>query len=433
MCVGALRMSKKYQEKNVYEATIDRIKYLFDNYENILVAFSGGKDSGVMLNIAYDYAKDNNLLNKLSVYNLDYEGAYGETDDYVEKVFNELKGIKKYWLCLPIYAQCGCSSFQDRWTPWDINKKDIWIKNMPKYDFVINESNCEFKYKNLFDYDAQDNFCKWFSNKHGKTAVFIGIRTDESLNRFRAIKKKTKNKINNFINGFGDGLTFKAYPIYDWITSDIWTYNAKYEKSYNKLYDLYYKAGLSIDEMRVASPFNDCAINSLKLFKIINPNTWGKLIGRVDGVNFSAIYGGTTAMGWRKIKLPKNHTWKSYLEFLLSTLPEEVRNNYVNKLETSIKFWKEKGGCIDDEAIGDLRKNNVKYSIGESNYSTKKAIKIEEYLDDIDSKYFNKFPSYKRMCVCVLKNDHTCKYMGFSQTKQELNKRKTALNKYKNI
>ena len=62
-----------------------------------------------------------------------------------------------------------------------------------------------------------------------------------------------------------------------------------------------YKAGIKPNQMRVASPFNDCATESLKLYKVIDANNWGKLIGRVNGVNFTSIYGGTTAMGWNSI------------------------------------------------------------------------------------------------------------------------------------
>ena len=33
---------KKYLEKNVYEATMERIKFIFDEFDNVLVSFSGG-------------------------------------------------------------------------------------------------------------------------------------------------------------------------------------------------------------------------------------------------------------------------------------------------------------------------------------------------------------------------------------------------------
>ena len=56
-----------------------------------------------------------------------------------------------------------------------------------------------------------------------------------------------------------------------------------------------------------------------------------------------------------------------------------------------------------------------------------------EYLDDIDIKEFKEVPTYKRMCICIMKNDHLCKTMGFSLTKTETQKRKQAESKYKKI
>jgi predicted phosphoadenosine phosphosulfate sulfurtransferase len=186
--------------------------------------------------------------------------------------------------------------------------------------------------------------------------------------------------------------------------------------------------------MRVASPFLSTAQESLKLYRVIEPNTWGKLIGRVNGVNFTGIYGGTTAMGWREIKLPKGHTWKSYMEFLLSTLPTKASNNYKKKLQTSIDFWNKKGGVLSDDVIKKLKKLKIPITvINETNYKTDKKPVRMEYQDDIDIPEFTDIPTYKRMCICIMKNDHLCKYMGFSLTKNETELRKGAEQKYKTL
>src|SRR5690606_3914214 len=133
---------------------------------------------------------------------------------------------------------------------------------------------------------------------------------------------------------------------------------------------LYYQAGVGIEQMRVASPFNDAAPASLHLYKIIDPHNWAKMVGRVNGVNFTGLYGGTTAMGWQTIKLPPNHTWKSYMYFLLSTLPEEIKENYLSKLETSIKFWKEKGGVLSEETISELKAAGIAIEVSDTtNYN----------------------------------------------------------------
>ena len=96
---------KKYLKKSVYEATMERIKFIFDEFENVLVSFSGGKDSTVCIDMCYDYAKEHNMLDKLAMYHLDYEAQYQMTTDYVTESFNSYPEVRKWWLCLPIEAQ----------------------------------------------------------------------------------------------------------------------------------------------------------------------------------------------------------------------------------------------------------------------------------------------------------------------------------------
>ena len=122
------------------------------------------------------------------------------------------------------------------------------------------------------------------------------------------------------------------------------------------------------------------------------------------------------------------------MEFLLDTLPEEGKNNYKKKLQTSIEFWKNRGGCLSLELIGKLKDLKIDIEvIEETNYNTPKKPVRMEYLDDIDIKEFKEVPTYKRMCICIMKNDHLCKTMGFSLTKTETQKRKQAESKYKNL
>ncbi len=154
---------------NVLEATNKRLEIIFRDFENVLVAFSCGKDSGVMLSLTYKYAKENNLLHKLSFYYEDYEAGYRHTDEYADRIFSELNDVKaRYWLCLPISAACSVSMYEPRWIPWDKDKKDIWVRDMPNYDYVINEDNCPYKFiKGTKGFDARIHFSKWFGEKYG--------------------------------------------------------------------------------------------------------------------------------------------------------------------------------------------------------------------------------------------------------------------------
>ncbi len=422
---------------NVYEAAKQRIKAIFDEFDSVYVSFSGGKDSGVMLNLALDEARSRGR--KIGVFHIDYEAQYQATTDYVDQVLEDHKDdIDAYRICLPIAAQCAASMSSDHWIPWDADKKDIWTRGMPLES--VNEGNCEFEWftKGMWDYELQEKFASWYhaKSKAKRTACLVGIRTQESLNRWRAIhsdRNYKKFKGHEWTKEMCANV-YNAYPIYDWTAHDIWTCNAKCGYKYNSLYDRFYQAGLTIDQMRVASPFNDAGIHSLKLYKVLDPNTWGKMVGRVNGVNFAGLYGGTTAMGWKSIKLPPGHTWKSYMEFLLSTLPSETAENYKKKLQKSIAFWRSKGGCLSSDILKKLDALGIPYQIGpKTGRATDKMPVMMEYMDDIDIPEFQAIPTYKRMCVCIMKNDHLCKFMGFSLTKTETQIRAEAEKKYANI
>lgn len=432
-------MGKIFIEKNVYESAMDRISFLFEEFDNILISFSGGKDSGVCLNLFYDYAKENNMLEKLAMYHLDYEAQYQMTTDYVAESFSEFDGIKKFWLCLPVEAQCACN-MKGGWIPWERSKKDIWVRDYPDSPYIVTEDTVEFDFDfGEDDGKVQDKFCKWFSEKYGRTAVVIGIRADESMERYKLVTSTAKSlAIHRYKKRrwtVGTEPTYKVYPIYDWTTNDIWVYNSRFGKKYNKLYDLYYQAGMSVEQMRVASPFNNCAMDVLKFYKVIDPNNWARMIGRTEGVNFAGIYGGTTAMGWRSVKLPKGHTWKSYCYFLLGTLDDKLREHYERILATSIEYWCKKGGFVSEEIMKEVEMLRCSYEdCGKSErYKNQRIVKFDKYPDDCDTKSFSKLPSYKRMCVCIMKNDYYCKYMGFGQTKEAAEKRRKAIEKYRNL
>ena len=115
-------------------------------------------------------------------------------------------------------------------------------------------------------------------------------------------------------------------------------------------------------------------------------------------------------------------------------MPEHSAENYKKKLQTSIDFWRNKGGCLSIELINKLKDMGVAIDVkGSTNYQTSKLPVVMEYLDDIDIPEFTEIPTYKRMCICIIKNDHLCKYMGFSLTKNEMQLRKQAETKYSNL
>ncbi len=190
--------------------------------------------------------------------------------------------------------------------------------------------------------------------------------------------------------------------------------------------------------MRVASPFQDYAKDSLNLYRILDPQIWVKLVGRVQGANFTQIYAKTKAMGYRTVTLPEGHTWKSYTQFLLQTLPLQLRNNYIKKFNKSIEFWHTVGGGLEEETIRELEENGYKIKRnGVSNYTTFKNSRIiflQKIPDDTDDiKSTKDIPSWKRMCFCILKNDHICRFMGYGLTRQQQSQLDYIKKKYRSL
>ena len=432
-------MQREYLQQNVYEALQERFEFLFQEFENIYVSFSGGKDSGLLLNLLIDHKRAHYPDRVIGVFHQDFEAQYTVTTEYITRTFQRLlPEIEPYWICLPMATRTALSSYEMYWYPWDDRKPELWVRPMPVYPYVISlEKPFRYYHYRMHQEDLAKQFGRFYRDEHGrgKTVCLLGMRAVESLQRYSGfVNMKYGYKGACWISKrFKD--VWCASPLYDWSNSDVWVANCRFGYDYNELYDLYYKAGLKIDQMRVASPFNDYSKDALNLYRIIDPEIWVRLVGRVRGANFGAIYGRTKAMGYRSITLPEGHTWQSYTKFLLATLPKRLQNNYVKKFKTSIQFRHETGGGLPEQAIQELEEKG--YQIrrnGVSNYTLDKKSrvvfigKIPDHTDDIKST--KDIPSWKRMCYCILKNDHTCRFMGFGLTRQELKRVEVIKKKY---
>ena len=434
---------KVYQNENVYEAFNHRLEYICGYFDHLIISFSGGKDSGLMLELVRLYYESHDWMKKrikVSVFYLDYEGNYQETKDYIERSMGKYPEFDYYHVCLPVSASCGISMSQSTWLPWDPEHHELWLNSIPPEAICLENQEFPFFKVGMSDYEFQSKFCQWLHREKEvvRTAVLVGIRAQESLNRYNAVTREetfSRFGTTNYSHRISQDV-FNFYPMYDWLFEDIWRANAKFELDYNHLYDLYYQAGVPYKSMRVANPFHQCGVHSLKLYQALEPATWGKLVGRVNGANFAALYGGTVAMGYRGAVLPKGHTWKSYVEFLLETLPEETRKVYLKKFKSSMDYWMKTGGALPENVIDELEELGSDFErLGPPTNKRKykqryEVIRFKDYPDDVPIKNFRLVPSYKRMCITILKNDTSCQYMGFGQTKDELQKKQEAMEKW---
>lgn len=389
---------KKYIELNVLEASKQRISKIFDDFERVYISFSGGKDSSVMFHLVMSEAKKRNV--KVGLLIIDLEAQYTATITHIEEMIKMYSNyIDLHWFCGELLLRNAVSDFEPKWVCWDESRKKEWVREKPilasdlsQYDFYTPKMEFE---------ELMVIFGEWYSQGK-KTAAFIGIRSDESLHRYRAItseKKGLTHKNYKWTTKLNSNL-YNIYPIYDWETSDIWVFHQKHkELPYNKVYDLMTKAGVKFSNQRLCQPYGDDQKKGLWLYHILEPNTWYKLIKRVSGVNSGALYtkesGNIT--GNRYIEKPKDKTWEQYTNFLLRTLPKKTQENYKSRFEKFIAGWLQRGySFIPDEAPHSLE------------------VKCWA-------------PSWKRMARCILRNDYYCKGLGQTQPKSE------AYEKYKSI
>jgi len=385
---------KKYIPINTLMAARARISYTFDNFENIYVSFSGGKDSTVMVHLVAEEAIRRNR--KFAILLIDLEAQYKMTIDHAHELFDKYSDIANiYWVCLPIKLRNAVSNFEPVWCCWDHSRKSDWVRNIP--DTAISDINYfDFFWPNMEFEEFMVLFGEWYKRNHSNknTAAFVGIRCDESLNRFRTIASLNKkmHKNHRFTTEVLNGL-YNIYPIYDWKTEDIWRYHAiNPQKCHNQIYDQMYKAGLSIHQSRLCQPYGDDQKRGLWLYHVLEPETWYKVVARVNGVNSGSLYiqEKGNINGYNKIAKPEGHTWKSFCNLLLSTMPEVTRSHYIPKFQSQLEAWAKRGyvNGIPDEAP--LVLENKKWC-----------------------------PSWRRFCKVLLRNDWWCKGLGLTQPKSD--------------
>lgn len=373
---------------NTYEAALQRTQWVFDNFERVYLSFSAGKDSTVMLHIAAEEARRRGR--SFGCLLVDLEGQYKLTIQHALDCFELHKDvIEPYWVCLPIALRNAVSVYEPKWECWEESKKDQWIRQPPEiaitdasmFDFF--EAGMEFE-------EFVPLFGEWYSG--GKdTACLVGIRADESLNRYRTIAsdKKTTYAGKQYTTKVTPNV-FNVYPVYDWSVSDVWTFAAKFDYPMNPLYEQMHKAGVPLGLMRICQPYGDDQRRGLWLFHLIEPETWCKVVSRVSGANGGALYvqENGNINGYHKIEKPAGHTWQSFAEMFLESLPPKTKEHYENKILLFTRWWEERGypdGIPDEAELALEMKRDV--------------------------------PSWRRVCKTLLRNDYWCKGLGFTQHK----------------
>lgn len=368
---------------DVLTAARERVAWVFDSFPRVTVSFSGGKDSTVLLHLAAAEARRRGR--RIGALFIDWEAQFSLTIDFVRAMLDRYADVvDPHWVAVPLTTTNACSQVEPEWTCWDPAKRDLWVRERPPEaaaELAIWHEGMTFE-------ELVERWGPWHADGTA-TASLVGIRAAESLNRWRAITKKRRSRLEGraWTRWTGDA-HWNAYPIYDWRTDDLWTYFAREQLPYNPLYDRMHEAGIPPHLMRICEPYGDEQRRGLWLFHAVEPETWSRVVARVAGANQGALYAGERGniLGNRRVDLPEGHTWRSFAAFLLDTMPSATADHYRDKIARYLWYCQNALQIpVPDHAPGDTGGKDV--------------------------------ASWRRICRTLLRNDYWCTGLSFGPQK----------------
>jgi predicted phosphoadenosine phosphosulfate sulfurtransferase len=171
------------------------------------------------------------------------------------------------------------------------------------------------------------------------TAALMGIRAQESLIRTRAV---TRRAVDNYItyhsgSSTNRGNLFKAYPVYDWRTEDVWAAARLKGWDYNRSYDLLEMAGISPAAQRCSPAFGEEPLQKIHTYAQAFPDVWAKMAERVPGIGAAQRYALTELYGYGgRPEKPDGVTWPEFISHYVAKFGPKERPMVANRIKKEI-------------------------------------------------------------------------------------------------
>lgn len=384
-----------YTNQNVLEAARDRVSYIFDEFENVVVNMSGGKDSTVVFNLCMEEAERRGRL-PLGVLFIDQEAEWQGTIDYMKSIMYD-KRVKPYWLQVPIKLFNATSHDSDNWLHcwWP---GESWMREKDPIAIKENTYGTD-RFKPLFGAFMTHTF------PDGNTCFIGGVRAEESPNRRSGLTGQATYKHITWGKKNGSGYTF--YPIYDWSFSDIWHAICENKWAYNRVYDGMYRLGVnpSTYTMRISNLNHETAVSNLYYVQELEPQTWNALTARMNGIETIRNVSRNDNFRAQK-KLPfMFSSWNEYRDYLLDNLVRDPSQH---------EAFKKKFADMDALLIGDnkLFDRGCRVGIASILANDYTFTKINDFLTRSEVDAYRKLRQGKTLHKDLLTSKHTKKSIG---------------------
>lgn len=267
---------KHYLDIDVVTAARERIKHIFDNFDRVVVMFSGGKDSLACLRLALEEAHRRGQL-PLDVLFRDEELIPDYIVDFVDG-YRRREDIRMCWLAVSMVSHKFILGHAEPVTFWDNNRE--WLRQKPPWAISLPPDDLR-----SFRQNTMDEFIYTHLGFKGLVAYITGVRADESIFRYRSVV----NKLNeNYINASSHRAVKLCKPIYDWLENDVmkWLYESNIE--WCEAYDRQHLTKLPL---RVSTPLHAEKVRLLGKVSACSPKFYQRLIEIFPDVENQARYG----------------------------------------------------------------------------------------------------------------------------------------------
>lgn len=327
--------------KSVYESTKDRFRKLYDEFDSVVVSFSGGKDSTAMLNCAIEVAEETGNLPVHALF-FDEEIIWKRTRDLVYR-FKESDKVNVIWSCIPIAIRNAASFERPYIYAYNPEFRDEWVFDPPE-DAIHYVDGFE---KGMGHHNTAPYILR--AKDFGQVAECVGVRANESLQRYITVARRRKHSwISKSPSGPDNNVT-TCRPVYDWDAEDIWAITEREGWDYNEIYDIMDRYGVTYENARVCNLSNENVIGKVEQFPHFEPETWERMCNRVPGLATYSRYGGTIM--YRKPSdsekhfKPEGRSWEEYCFDLAYRYEPEFQSKMLNRIKRTLKHHER---CISE-------------------------------------------------------------------------------------
>lgn len=339
-------VKKELEGEDLLEKTRERVDYIFENYEAVFIANSGGKDSMSCHNVMMDGVERNGPMDHpiMSVFH-DNETPYPETVEMFKRECERWgEDMHIWWTVVPYVASLMTHPEEQSWkVPWDERDPESWIREMPTWiseydnitmmrpdhpyfdDWEIGDRHYDTSYQIIEGYMEEHDL------EHDEVIELVGLRAEESMNRYSSIIS---------LEGWiaeekSDGAPCHiGYPVYDWGTSDLWMIHDQEDWDYNEYYDKMNHLGEAPANVRNGPPWGAYPVRAGKAYQARHlwPERFERWEQRYPGCVLAFDFG--YDLFEADFSKPEDETWEEMTAKVLNSFDEderEDRTDLINK------------------------------------------------------------------------------------------------------